>query len=431
MGGGAAVNLLRATLQESEAPRDGRWQARFDDIPNLVTSAQEKYGTADDGGQTQTADATIIQVGEWVRNLFANSSPDPLVEDGYGGEIIGRAQQGILYGPTGTFKTAIGNELMFAVSTGCGMGRQALTDMALFRAQKGRVLSAVYEDKRDYARRMQAIAKARNVNLDDLDWAVVSTEFNITVPKDRAELLRRIAVDASKHGPPALLVIDTAAAAVGTLSLNDDETAGMLFAISQPLAGIYSCTTVFIAHPGKDLERGIAGSYRLRGNSDFILKTVALKDRRWRLLKDKDRSGAVRPLFDYTGAFIEVDRTSSGLPRTGAIIGTMLLAPQQDGYPQHGGKAPKTRSRSLRILLTALEKALAAHGKPIESSPGATVQAVERSFVQAEFIKAWGGEPDAKNRAVKRALAAALEQDLVESREIDGVDMLWLGSDDD
>jgi hypothetical protein len=40
---GAAVNQLRALMETSTAPRDDRWNARFDDIPRLVDSAVEKY----------------------------------------------------------------------------------------------------------------------------------------------------------------------------------------------------------------------------------------------------------------------------------------------------------------------------------------------------------------------------------------------------
>ena len=39
MSEGAAVNLLRAAMDSSVAPRDDRWQDRYDDIPRLVDSA--------------------------------------------------------------------------------------------------------------------------------------------------------------------------------------------------------------------------------------------------------------------------------------------------------------------------------------------------------------------------------------------------------
>jgi hypothetical protein len=43
MEAGAAVNQLRALMQLSKAPRDERWQHRFDDIPRQVETAWEKY----------------------------------------------------------------------------------------------------------------------------------------------------------------------------------------------------------------------------------------------------------------------------------------------------------------------------------------------------------------------------------------------------
>jgi hypothetical protein len=48
MGAGAAVNLVRAVMGQSTAPRDARWQARFDDIPRAIVSAQEKFGDNDE-----------------------------------------------------------------------------------------------------------------------------------------------------------------------------------------------------------------------------------------------------------------------------------------------------------------------------------------------------------------------------------------------
>lgn len=43
MSGGAAVNMLRALMEQSNAPHDKRWQERYDDIPRAVSSAEEKF----------------------------------------------------------------------------------------------------------------------------------------------------------------------------------------------------------------------------------------------------------------------------------------------------------------------------------------------------------------------------------------------------
>ena len=44
MGDGAVVNFLHALMDSSNAPRDDRWQARYDDIPRAVSTAREKIG---------------------------------------------------------------------------------------------------------------------------------------------------------------------------------------------------------------------------------------------------------------------------------------------------------------------------------------------------------------------------------------------------
>ena len=41
--GGAVVNILRALMTASQAARDDRWKARYDDIPRSVSTAQEKF----------------------------------------------------------------------------------------------------------------------------------------------------------------------------------------------------------------------------------------------------------------------------------------------------------------------------------------------------------------------------------------------------
>jgi hypothetical protein len=46
MAEGAAVNFLRGLLSESTAPRDARWRERYDNIPQLVESARQKYAKA-------------------------------------------------------------------------------------------------------------------------------------------------------------------------------------------------------------------------------------------------------------------------------------------------------------------------------------------------------------------------------------------------
>jgi len=65
--GGAVVHMLRALMDASAAPRDDRWQCRYDDIPRAVSSAEAKFsdhsGIADallsaDGTEVSAIEAT-------------------------------------------------------------------------------------------------------------------------------------------------------------------------------------------------------------------------------------------------------------------------------------------------------------------------------------------------------------------------------------
>ena len=71
MNAGAAVNLLRAEMQQSTAPHDARFRERLDDIPNLVTSAEEKFGGVDNDASTQPITATPYEWRDPAKNSAA------------------------------------------------------------------------------------------------------------------------------------------------------------------------------------------------------------------------------------------------------------------------------------------------------------------------------------------------------------------------
>ena len=58
---GQSVKLLRSIMQAATAPRDARWQARFAEIPRIVSSAREKFG---DGNR---ANGAVDPVDLWAK----------------------------------------------------------------------------------------------------------------------------------------------------------------------------------------------------------------------------------------------------------------------------------------------------------------------------------------------------------------------------
>ena len=85
MSGRAAGNHLRALMRQSRAPRDERWQNRFDYIPRAVGSARKKLAdkaaeaarlTAEAAAQAQAAQGGVSTSG----NGAAQPGPDPDLE---------------------------------------------------------------------------------------------------------------------------------------------------------------------------------------------------------------------------------------------------------------------------------------------------------------------------------------------------------------
>jgi hypothetical protein len=66
MSAGAAVNQLRALMQASTAPHDARWQQRYNDIPRLVSSAEEKIGKPEPEATPSTIDQTLNVFKRWL-----------------------------------------------------------------------------------------------------------------------------------------------------------------------------------------------------------------------------------------------------------------------------------------------------------------------------------------------------------------------------
>jgi hypothetical protein len=71
MGDGAAVNLLRALMDNCRSPRDARWQSRYDDIPRAVATAREKFTRSDGNAAEWPAGNPWRQNARTLRELRA------------------------------------------------------------------------------------------------------------------------------------------------------------------------------------------------------------------------------------------------------------------------------------------------------------------------------------------------------------------------
>ena len=136
-----AARTVRAVLNASRAPRDRRWQERFDDVERLVASAQEKYGP----DRQPKGPLRWLDMSKWDTE---RAPPREWTIN----EIVPRRQFGGLAGPGGTGKSII--ELMKDV---CHVIGHAWFD---WEVTKGPAIYVGAEDEADELhRRIEAIVE--------------------------------------------------------------------------------------------------------------------------------------------------------------------------------------------------------------------------------------------------------------------------------
>jgi hypothetical protein len=186
MDDGAAVNLMRSLMNSSTAPREGRWRARYDDIPRAVSTAREKIGERAGQLPERLLQSSVQFTGSFVL-------PDPLIQG-----ILQRRFIYSLTGHTGRGKTAIA--LLFAAHVALG---RRLGDLDV---EKGRVVILAGENPTDAKMRWIALSQQMQFDRNEVDVHWVEGTFKISEGFDQ---LRR---EVEQLGGVDFIIIDSSAA---------------------------------------------------------------------------------------------------------------------------------------------------------------------------------------------------------------------------
>jgi hypothetical protein len=133
----AAVRLLRGILDSSSAPRDTRWQTRWDYVPRAVSSARAKL----DEQATAAADSAI----HWHGEIDTAASRAWLVQD-----LLPEVGKGLVAGQWGTYKTFTVFDIAYSVMTGTPF-------LGFEVARRGGVLFIALEGQSEVAIRLQGV----------------------------------------------------------------------------------------------------------------------------------------------------------------------------------------------------------------------------------------------------------------------------------
>jgi bifunctional DNA primase/polymerase-like protein/AAA domain-containing protein len=221
--------------------------------------------------------------------------------------VLDREANAVLFGQWNVGKTFVVLDMAACIASG--------TDWFGRRVKKGRVLYLGYEGIRAMKKRMRALREKHTllqIPTTPLEWAPIRKA--LTDPKGKAEANLIIKKFGRKHGgPPALIVIDTLAAALG----GDDSDATLmeqLNSIVRELMRVYKCTVLRVHHSGHGNQE------RARGHSSLpagIDTEIRVDKRLIALTKQRDDTAEA---FPWDLETVEVGRDTDGDRVTTCVV---------------------------------------------------------------------------------------------------------------
>jgi hypothetical protein len=197
MADGAVVNMLRGIFESANAPRDDRWQARYDDIPRSVSTARDKAGapqSASPGTETGRHDSAARIIKTLQEFLDGFVLPDYLLDG-----ILQRRFVYSLTAQTGHGKTALA--VLIARVVG---GSDPNAALGRHGAEKGHVVYFAGENPDDLC--MRCIGDEHLYNDRAARISFIPGTFSIEAMRARIE------AEIKLLGGVDLVIVDTSAA---------------------------------------------------------------------------------------------------------------------------------------------------------------------------------------------------------------------------
>ncbi|SHG80841.1 AAA family ATPase [Bradyrhizobium erythrophlei] len=341
---------------------------------------------------------------------------------------------GLLSGQWGTAKTFVALDLAGAAMTkGLFAGREI--------DRQGGVLFIAAEGAGEVSIRLEAMASGyQTADTDALPFAWIEdtpdikndasyrtlTEIAVSVG---VQIREKFSVDL------VLIIVDTMSAAANWKDHNDAAEGQLVMNRLNELGRATGAFVLAVDHFGKDASTGTRGTSAKEASADVVLATLADRDLNGTLSKTrmavrKLRGGKTGEEFPF-----DLNVVPAGFGETTCTIGWRAVQEASDS----GATSEKVRwPKALRVFRTSMQAMVVEHGKSITpyGGEGPTVMAVALDVVRTEFIKAYPvGDGDAreqkaaKRTAFNRAIKDARAMELIISREIVGVDLLWFAKE--
>lgn len=350
---------------------------------------------------------------------FSNIHFDPSKERWLIDDMLPPEGLAVVYGKQKSYKSFVASDLALAVARGVPWAGKDV--------RQGPVVYVCGEGAHGFRKRLNGYRLYHDLKNPDVPFYLAAARPNLGIATaDLNELFQAIhtQLDATK---PVLIVLDTLARMIGDSPENGE---GMInFANNaEAIAEHYGCLVIAVHHKGKNDDAG------MRGHSSLPGAMVA----GWRITKvgPLEASLKVEDAKDVEDGFsldVKLKSIELGLkPHTFEPVTTLVVTEVSAGVDVVNETDQINKRRmppGLRTFVREFQNALIDKGTDIQPfSNGPIVRAVRREDVRALYYAARSDQEDndTKRKAFSRQLQAAVERELLVSRDVNGEPYLWV-----
>jgi hypothetical protein len=357
----------------------------------------------------------------------APASPNWLIKG-----ILPETGAAIMSGQWGAFKTTVALDLSV-----CVMRELPFAERYSVK-RPGAVLYIALEGSGMLTARLSAIAAHHGVS-GPLPFAW-RDDCPVLTSKSAADALCAIANEAAadlKHRfelPVSLIWIDTLITAAGFASGEDNDAAAAQKVMSalRITSQRTGALVVGIDHFGKVVETGTRGSSAKEGAADTVIAVLADRQlgggvRNTRLALRKQREGVSGFEIPFAARMVEIGTDDDGDCVTAPVIDWQTT--------QQTAQADARWTPSMQLLRRVLMAILADCGQKVwPFADGLEVRACNIEIVRAEFYRQYPADgteqqkAEARRKAFNRSVKESIARGVVASREVDGVQLIWLAT---
>ena len=325
---GAVVNHLRGIMEAVLTPKDDRWKSRYQQIPDLVSSAQRKLGTIDPFEKNflkEDEDLFDAMGGIYASKLPNEyTPPDELIED-----LLVNKTISILYGDSNSGKTFFAIDMACAISLSRPwFGKQIEGGMVVYLAT---------ESPETVKARIQAYQKHHEVLVENLLIIQVPVNFH-EGDYDVSRIIQLVRDEERRNNIKCKLIIgDTLARISAGANENSGTDMGPIMARFDFLMNALNTAIMIVHHCGKDAAKGGRGWSGIRAHIDTEIEVTEKNNQRKATITKQRALSSKGDIFYFNLKVIQLGITKFGKNATTCIVEVTeeIDAIKEDEYSWH------------------------------------------------------------------------------------------------